>query len=53
VFVSVAVYKRETEDAPGESAAVGGAQLMARSRSDITRYDALINSYRAADLLPA
>jgi TetR/AcrR family transcriptional repressor of nem operon len=34
-------------------AAVGGAQLMARSRSDITLYDALINSYRAAGLLPA
>jgi len=33
-------------------AAVGGAQLMARSRSDITLYDALINSYRAAGLLP-
>ena len=34
-------------------AAVGGAQLMARSRSDITLYDALINSYRSAGLLPA
>ena len=34
-------------------AAVGGAQLMARSRSDIMLYDALINSYRAAGLLPA
>jgi TetR/AcrR family transcriptional regulator, transcriptional repressor for nem operon len=34
-------------------AAVGGAQLMARSRSDIKLYDALINSYRAAGLLPA
>jgi TetR/AcrR family transcriptional repressor of nem operon len=34
-------------------AAVGGAQLMARSRSDIALYDALINSYRAAGLLPA
>ena len=33
-------------------AAVGGAQLMARSRSDIALYDALINSYRAAGLLP-
>jgi len=33
-------------------AAVGGAQLMARSRADITLYDALINSYRAAGLLP-
>jgi TetR/AcrR family transcriptional regulator, transcriptional repressor for nem operon len=34
-------------------AAVGGAQLMARSRSDIALYDALIDSYRAAGLLPA
>jgi TetR/AcrR family transcriptional regulator, transcriptional repressor for nem operon len=34
-------------------AAVGGAQLMARSRADIALYDALINSYRAAGLLPA
>ena len=34
-------------------AAVGGAQLMARSRSDIALYDALINSCRAAGLLPA
>jgi TetR/AcrR family transcriptional repressor of nem operon len=34
-------------------AAVGGAQLMARSRSDIALYDALINSYRLAGLLPA
>lgn len=34
-------------------AAVAGAQLMARSRSDIALYDALIESYRAAGLLPA
>jgi TetR/AcrR family transcriptional regulator, transcriptional repressor for nem operon len=34
-------------------AAVAGAQLMARSRSDISLYDALIESYRAAGLLPA
>jgi TetR/AcrR family transcriptional repressor of nem operon len=33
-------------------AAVGGAQLMARSRSDIALYDALISSYRAVGLLP-
>jgi TetR/AcrR family transcriptional repressor of nem operon len=33
-------------------AAVVGAQLMARSRSDISLYDALIDSYRAAGLLP-
>jgi TetR/AcrR family transcriptional repressor of nem operon len=34
-------------------AAVAGAQLMARSRSDISLYDALIDSYRASGLLPA
>ncbi len=34
-------------------AAVAGAQLIARSRSDISIYDALIDSYRAAGLLPA
>jgi len=34
-------------------AAVAGAQLMARSRSDISLYDTLIDGYRAAGLLPA
>jgi TetR/AcrR family transcriptional regulator, transcriptional repressor for nem operon len=34
-------------------AAVAGAQLMARSRADISLYDALIDSYRGAGLLPA
>ena len=34
-------------------AAVAGAQLMARSRADLSLYDALIDSYRAAGLLPA
>ena len=34
-------------------AAVAGAQLMARSRSDISLFDALIDSYRGAGLLPA
>jgi TetR/AcrR family transcriptional regulator, transcriptional repressor for nem operon len=33
-------------------AAVAGAQLMARSRSDISLYDALIDSYRVVGLLP-
>jgi TetR/AcrR family transcriptional repressor of nem operon len=33
-------------------AAVGGAQLMARGRSDIKLFDALIESYQAAGLLP-
>jgi TetR/AcrR family transcriptional repressor of nem operon len=34
-------------------AAVAGAQLVARSRSDISLFDELIDSYRAAGLLPA
>ncbi len=34
-------------------AAVAGAQLMARSRSDIALFDALIESYRVAGPLPA
>jgi TetR/AcrR family transcriptional repressor of nem operon len=34
-------------------AAIAGAQLIARSRSDISLYDALIESYRKAGLLPA
>jgi TetR/AcrR family transcriptional regulator, transcriptional repressor for nem operon len=34
-------------------AAVAGAQLMARSRADISLFDALIDSYRQAGLLPA
>jgi TetR/AcrR family transcriptional repressor of nem operon len=45
--------KKSEERARAIFAAVGGAQLMARSRSDITLYDALINSYRAVGLLPA
>lgn len=34
-------------------AAVAGAQLIARSRADLAVYDALIEGYRAAGLLPA
>ena len=33
-------------------AAIAGAQLIARSRSDVSLYDALIDSYRVAGLLP-
>lgn len=33
-------------------AAIAGAQLMARSRSDISLFDTLIDSYRASGLLP-
>lgn len=34
-------------------AAIAGAQLVARSRSDVSLYDAMIENYRAAGLLPA
>jgi TetR/AcrR family transcriptional regulator, transcriptional repressor for nem operon len=34
-------------------AAASGAQLYARSRSDVSQFDALIESYRASGLLPA
>ena len=34
-------------------AAISGAQLMARGRSDITLFDEAIENYRAAGLLPA
>ncbi len=34
-------------------AAIAGAQLMARSRSDISLFDSLIDGYRTAGLLPA
>ncbi|RYF05434.1 MAG: TetR/AcrR family transcriptional regulator [Oxalobacteraceae bacterium] len=44
----------ESEDrARAIFAAVSGAQLMARSRSDIVLFDTLIASYRKAGLLPA
>ncbi|MBX4865357.1 TetR/AcrR family transcriptional regulator, partial [Rhizobium bangladeshense] len=33
-------------------AAIAGAQLLARSRSDIAIFDSMIRSYRAAGLLP-
>lgn len=34
-------------------AAVGGAQVLARSRADISVYDEIIDSYRGAGLIPA
>lgn len=49
------VVKPEQSDQRARAifAAVAGAQLMARSRSDIALYDALIDDYRKAGLLPA
>lgn len=45
--------EKSKERARAIFAAVAGAQLMARSRSDISLFDALIESYRATGLLPA
>ena len=45
--------KKSEERARAIFAAVAGAQLMARSRSDISLFDALIEGYRVAGLLPA
>ena len=55
VLSAAAVVKPEESEQRARAifAAVAGAQLVARSRSDISLYDALIDSYRAAGLLPA
>jgi TetR/AcrR family transcriptional regulator, transcriptional repressor for nem operon len=45
--------KKTQERARAIFAAVAGAQLMARSRSDISLFDALIETYQATGLLPA
>ena len=58
VLVAAGVVPAEESEARARAifAAVAGAQLIARSRSDISLYDATIDSYRAAGLfggLPA
>ncbi len=55
VLSAAAVVGVEQSEARARAifAAVAGAQLIARSRSDISLYDALIDSYRVAGLLPA
>jgi TetR/AcrR family transcriptional regulator, transcriptional repressor for nem operon len=45
--------KESAQRARAIFAAIAGAQLMARGRSDISLFDALIESYRVAGLLPA
>lgn len=54
VLVTSGLVKRTESEARARSifAAVSGAQLMARSRADISLFDALIEGYRAAGLLP-
>jgi len=46
------LHARHEQRARAIFAAVAGAQLMARSRSDISLFDSLIESYRVAGLLP-
>jgi TetR/AcrR family transcriptional regulator, transcriptional repressor for nem operon len=55
VLSAAAVVSPEKSDRRARAifAAVAGAQLMARSRSDISLFNALIESYRVAGLLPA
>ncbi|MFZ6647767.1 TetR/AcrR family transcriptional regulator [Undibacterium sp. TJN25] len=55
VLSAAAVVSPAESEARGRAifASIVGAQLMARSRSDISLYDSLIDSYRAAGLLPA
>ena len=54
-LVAAGVVGRADSEARARSifAAVSGAQLMARSRADISLYDALIDGFRGAGLLPA
>ena len=54
VLTAAAVVNAEESEQRARAifAAVAGAQLIARSRSDISLYDALIDSYRVAGLLP-
>jgi len=54
VLSAAALLSSEESDRRARAifAAVAGAQLMARSRSDISLFDSLIESYRVAGLLP-
>lgn len=53
-LLSAAVPAEDSEPrARAIFAAIAGAQLIARSRSDIALYDALIDTYRTTGLLPA
>ncbi|MDV2449674.1 TetR/AcrR family transcriptional regulator [Xanthomonas hortorum] len=50
---SMATPAQNEQRARAIFAAVAGAQLVARSRADLSLYDTLIDSYRVAGLLPA
>ena len=55
LLAAAAVVKPEESETRARAiyAAVAGAQLFARGRSDIALFDTMIDSYRAAGLLPA
>jgi TetR/AcrR family transcriptional repressor of nem operon len=54
-LVAAGVVGRADSEARARAiyAAVSGAQLMARSRADVSLFDALIDGFRTAGLLPA
>ena len=53
-LMAAKVVKPEESEARARAiyAAVAGAQIVARSRSNISLFDSLIESYRSAGLLP-
>jgi len=53
VAASLVSSRKSAQRARAIFAAIAGAQLIARSRSDISLYDSAIDNYRAAGLLPA
>jgi TetR/AcrR family transcriptional repressor of nem operon len=53
VAAGVVSHKKSEGRALAIFAAVAGAQLVARGRSDVSLFDALIESYRGSGLLPA
>jgi TetR/AcrR family transcriptional repressor of nem operon len=52
VAAKIAIPKEAEKRARAIYSSIVGAQLMARSRADITLYDSLIESYRTVGLLP-
>jgi TetR/AcrR family transcriptional repressor of nem operon len=53
IAAGVVAEEESEERARAIYAAIAGAQLMARSRSDITIYDSLVRNFRKTGLLPS
>jgi TetR/AcrR family transcriptional repressor of nem operon len=53
IAARVVAEEESEERARAIYAAIAGAQLMARSRSDITIYDSLVRNFRKAGLIPS